>query len=39
VTGVPIPLERLRYWNVERQEAYVSAEASLKRLVEARAAG
>ena len=39
VTAVPIPLERLRYWSVERQEAYVSAEASLKRLVEARAAG
>ena len=28
VTGVPIPLDRLRYWSVERQEAYASAEAS-----------
>lgn len=32
VTGVPIPLEELRYWNVERQEAYASIEAKLKRL-------
>ena len=23
VTGRPIPLETLRYWSVERQEAYV----------------
>ena len=30
VTGRPIPLEELRYWSVERQEAYVSAEASLR---------
>lgn len=29
VTGQRIPLERLRYWSVERQEAYVDAEASL----------
>ena len=36
VSGAPIPLERLRYWNVERQEAYESAEASLKRLVQKR---
>jgi hypothetical protein len=28
VTGQPIALEDLRYWSVERQEAYVSAEAS-----------
>ncbi len=27
-TGVRIPLEELRYWNVERQEAYATAEAS-----------
>lgn len=32
VTGVPIPLEHLRYWNVERQEAYASPEAKLQRL-------
>ena len=28
-TGVAIPLEQLRYWNVERQEAYSDAAASL----------
>jgi hypothetical protein len=32
VTGVPIPLEELKYWSVERQEAYASPEAVLKRL-------
>ncbi len=32
VTGVPIPLEELKYWSVERQEAYSSPEAVLKRL-------
>ena len=30
VTRTPIPLADLRYWSVARQEAYVSAEASLK---------
>jgi len=30
VTRQPIPLAELRYWNVERQEAYVSAAASLE---------
>jgi hypothetical protein len=30
VTGQRIPLEELRYWSVARQEAYVSAEASVK---------
>jgi hypothetical protein len=29
VTGRTIPLEELRYWSVERQEAYATAEASL----------
>lgn len=29
VTKEPIPLEQLRYWSVERQEAYVDADASL----------
>ncbi len=28
VTGQPIPLDELRYWSVERQEAYATAEAS-----------
>jgi len=31
-TGVPIPLEDLRYWNVDLQEAYASPEAKLRRL-------
>lgn len=31
VTGEAIPLDLLRYWSVERQEAYVDAAASLKR--------
>ena len=30
VTGQRIPLDQLRYWSVERQEAYVDAEASLE---------
>jgi len=30
VTRQPIPLAELRYWSVERQEAYCSAEASLE---------
>jgi len=30
VTRQPIPLAELKYWNVERQEAYVSAQASLE---------
>ena len=28
-TGVPIPLDELLYWSVERQEAYATAKASL----------
>jgi hypothetical protein len=32
VTGVAIPLDEVRYWSVERQEAYASPEAVLKRL-------
>jgi hypothetical protein len=28
-TGAPIPLDELRYWSVERQEAYADAAASL----------
>ncbi|HEX5238436.1 MAG TPA: DUF2093 domain-containing protein [Sphingomicrobium sp.] len=30
VTGERIPLHELRYWSVERQEAFVDAEASLR---------
>lgn len=32
VTGQRIPLERLRYWSVDRQEAYIDAAAALKRV-------
>ncbi len=32
VTGEAIPLDQLKYWSVDRQEAYVSPEAVLKRL-------
>src|SRR6185295_12569335 len=31
VTGVPIPLEELKYWSVDLQEAYVSPDAVLQR--------
>lgn len=34
VTGQQIPLADLKYWNVEAQEAYASAEVSLKRYLE-----
>src|SRR5579863_7940907 len=32
VTGTPIPLEELRYWSVDLQEAYATPEAVLQRL-------
>ena len=32
VTGQPIPLDELRYWNVDLQEAYSSPQAKLERL-------
>ena len=32
VTGQAIPLDELRYWSVERQEAYASPEIVLERL-------
>ena len=31
VSGVKIPLEALRYWNPERQEAYASPKEALAR--------
>jgi hypothetical protein len=31
VTGLPIPLEELKYWSVDLQEAYVNPEAVLQR--------
>lgn len=36
VTGAPIPIEELRYWSVEHQEAYATPEAVLKRFPPAR---
>lgn len=32
VTGKPIALDALRYWNVDLQEAYASPEAVMERL-------
>jgi hypothetical protein len=34
VTGVHIPVEALRYWSVDLQEAYATPEAALKRMRE-----
>jgi len=34
VTGKAIPLDELKYWSVERQEAYADVAASLKRELE-----
>ena len=31
-TGVPIPVDEIRYWNVDRQEAYASPDAKLLSL-------
>jgi hypothetical protein len=31
VSGVRIPLEELKYWSVDRQEAYATPEAVLER--------
>ena len=33
VTGEAIPLEELRYWSFERQEAYASPEIATRRLL------
>jgi hypothetical protein len=32
VSGVPIPLEELKYWSVDLQEPYATPEIVLKRL-------
>jgi hypothetical protein len=32
VTGEPIPLDELKYWSVELQEAYASPEAVMMRI-------
>lgn len=34
VTGQPIPLDELRYWSAERQEAYAGADIALARIKE-----
>ena len=34
VTGLPIPLEELRYWSVDLQEAYASPDASMQRMLQ-----
>ena len=31
VTGLPIPLEELKYWSVDLQETYLNPEAVLRR--------
>lgn len=36
VTAQAIPLDMLRYWCAERQEAYASAEIATRRLLEPR---
>ena len=33
VSGAEVPLEALRYWSVERQEAYASADLATGRLL------
>ena len=33
VTGEAIPLDELRYWSVDRQEAYASPEIATRRLL------
>ncbi|RVQ67650.1 DUF2093 domain-containing protein [Croceicoccus ponticola] len=32
VSGVAIPLDMLRYWSVEKQEAYATCEIATQRL-------
>lgn len=34
VTGDPIAIDDLKYWNVDRQEAYASADIALARYLE-----
>ncbi len=34
ITGKHIPIDELRYWNVDQQEAYVDATAAHKRFTE-----
>lgn len=39
VTGQAIPIDELKYWNVDEQEAYVDAAAALRRHQELMARG
>ena len=39
VSAVQIPLEELRYWSVDLQEPYASAEISTRRALEHAASG
>lgn len=39
VTGARIPLVDLRYWNVDRQEAYAGPGVAMRRYLELREAG
>lgn len=32
VSGDPVPLDELRYWSIDRQEAYGSPEIATRRL-------
>jgi hypothetical protein len=34
VSGAAIPLEELRYWSVDRQEPYATAEIATRRFLE-----
>jgi hypothetical protein len=34
VSGAAVPLEALRYWSAERQEAYAGPEQALQRFLE-----
>lgn len=36
VTGATIPLDELRYWSVDRQEAYATPQVSMQRFMETR---
>ena len=35
ITGKPIPVDELSYWSVDRQEAYVDADASIQAEIKA----
>jgi len=39
ITGQRVPLDTLRYWSSELQEAYASAEVASRRYAEAKAKG